>query len=301
MNTYKVLIGIVIVFIFALPLVLWQGAPVVDAATACYPQSTKQCISNIVYWYNSCGSVESVYQNCNITNQICEDARCVNKEASLPPPNPTPVTPTPTPTTPTQNQGQGGVSITMFASRDGSVLQWGKNVNSTGGNTFTVMLAVKNTSNLAMNNVVVKASMANLTYAGGLIIDTVSSQGDLVSGVTLGTLFPKSSKILFFTVTVPQDASPAVVQLSATSNVGTLVQDTDYITVTVAAPTVAVPETTGMVTGDTNPTTTITTPAAATGNSFLDNLKKNLYIWIIIAIILVAIFIIIFRKLSSDT
>ncbi len=56
------------------------GALETSAASAsCTPNASKQCISNIVYWYNSCGVLETVAQNCNKTNQICQNATCVDK------------------------------------------------------------------------------------------------------------------------------------------------------------------------------------------------------------------------------
>ncbi|MFH1610536.1 MAG: hypothetical protein ABIA91_01470, partial [Patescibacteria group bacterium] len=50
-------------------------------ATGCSPtcltHSTKQCSGNSVYWYNSCGVKEDIFQNCT-SNQICQNAQCVD-------------------------------------------------------------------------------------------------------------------------------------------------------------------------------------------------------------------------------
>jgi hypothetical protein len=56
------------------------------AGENCAPYATKQCISNISYWYNSCGALQSIYQNCNTTNQLCQNGQCIDKPT--PPPAP---------------------------------------------------------------------------------------------------------------------------------------------------------------------------------------------------------------------
>jgi hypothetical protein len=43
----------------------------------CTTHSTKQCSGNDVYWYNSCGTKEDVFQQCT-SNQVCQNAQCVN-------------------------------------------------------------------------------------------------------------------------------------------------------------------------------------------------------------------------------
>jgi len=75
---------------------LFLAMPQKAAADYCVSHTSTQCISNISYWYNSCGVLEDINQNCNTTNQICQNGQCVNKA-----PTPT-ATPNPTPA-PTSN------------------------------------------------------------------------------------------------------------------------------------------------------------------------------------------------------
>ncbi len=67
-------------------LALLSVNPLLAYADTCASHANKQCISNIVYWYDSCGALEDIYQNCNTTNQICQNAQCVNKAPVTPPP-----------------------------------------------------------------------------------------------------------------------------------------------------------------------------------------------------------------------
>jgi hypothetical protein len=57
------------------------AVPSVAEASAgnCYAYASKQCISNISYWYDSCGGIQAIAQNCNNTNQVCSNGYCVNK------------------------------------------------------------------------------------------------------------------------------------------------------------------------------------------------------------------------------
>jgi len=48
-----------------------------NCAPVCNSHLTKQCSGNSVYWYNSCGTKEDLFQTCN-SNQTCQDAQCVN-------------------------------------------------------------------------------------------------------------------------------------------------------------------------------------------------------------------------------
>jgi len=46
-------------------------------ANACTSHSAKQCSGNAVYWYNSCGTIEDIFQQCT-SSQTCQNAQCVN-------------------------------------------------------------------------------------------------------------------------------------------------------------------------------------------------------------------------------
>lgn len=50
----------------------------------CAPFATKKCISNISYWHDSCGALQDIYQNCNITGQICSNGQCIAKPQPAP-------------------------------------------------------------------------------------------------------------------------------------------------------------------------------------------------------------------------
>ena len=51
-------------------------------APTCTTHTTKQCSGSAVYWYNSCGAKEDIFQQC-ASNQICQNAQCVNITCSF--------------------------------------------------------------------------------------------------------------------------------------------------------------------------------------------------------------------------
>ncbi len=77
------MVAIASVLLIAIP-----GPASADTAY-CTSNATKQCIGNIVYWYNSCGALESIAQNCNVTGQVCQSAQCVTVNKPNQPVQPT--------------------------------------------------------------------------------------------------------------------------------------------------------------------------------------------------------------------
>jgi hypothetical protein len=258
-----------------------------NAADYCALHAKKQCISNIVYWYNSCGVLEDVYQNCNTTNQICQNAQCVNKTTDQNTVIQNQTTTNQSATNQTaisQNQIQNGnLIISIFGKKESEPLQWDKNISATDNDKINFLLIVKNSSDLPIDNVSVKTDVTNnIAYANDLKIDNLSLAGDIVSGVDLGTIALKTSKIISFTGSIMAQTNQVVAQITANINSGNMLYDSDYLTINIANKP------------------TVNTATVAPDNFITRNLKKNWYIWIIIIILLIVVFIIIFRKLSSN-
>ncbi|MDP3882830.1 MAG: hypothetical protein Q8Q48_02120, partial [Candidatus Staskawiczbacteria bacterium] len=55
----------------------------------CADNATKQCSGNSVYWYDSCGNKQGLYQSCT-QNQTCSNGSCVTNPTPPPPPPPPP-------------------------------------------------------------------------------------------------------------------------------------------------------------------------------------------------------------------
>ena len=59
---------------------------------------SKGCQNNIVYWYDTAGNKNDVYQNCSYSGQLCQDGKCVADPTPKPAVSPKPATTTPSTT-----------------------------------------------------------------------------------------------------------------------------------------------------------------------------------------------------------
>lgn len=342
----------------ALLVILAIWLPSASYAQTCSSNASKKCISNIVYWYDSCGALQSVYQNCNNTNQICQNGQCVNKTSSTPsnPPTTNPPTGiikhdvkschdgdlywyssngalsdvyqsckddnsctldncagnqcvnqlkcdgstcatssadyakycannsntnTNQPSATIQVQASApAISVALLASAKNTTLPLEKNIEAGNNNTIGFLEVIKNTSDVAIDNVIITTDLtSNLTYTGNLKIDDLASVGNIGTGINLGTLSPKATKILSFSATVNNEAPEGVVQITSNINASNIQYDSDSVALTIG--------TNSQINSTSN-------------TSFWDNIKTNWYIWLAIVIVLGTVFVILFRKLSSS-
>lgn len=313
----------------------------------CTPYATKKCVSNISYWYNSCGALEAVAQNCNNTNQVCQSGVCVNK---APVARPSPTTPgyvkhfrqqcsnnsvywydsrglandiakscddknsctqdscgdlkcsntlkcdgstcaagsadfmqycPIVPGTPGANTG-ASLSITIFGKKNAQNLEWTKSVNVINNDEINILLTIKNTSTAPIDNVSVRVdALDKIDYTGNLKVDNAAFSGNIAAGIDMGTIAPKTSKVVSFTGKVKPDAGQNVVQINTTVTANG-VSDSDYVIVNIQAPEVK------------------NNFAAALGNSPFVNFLKTYWLWIIVTLVLIGLFVVIFRRLSSN-
>lgn len=294
---------------------------------SCAQNAYKQCVSNISYWYDSCGNIQSVAQNCNSTSQTCQNGQCINT---------TPIstytayasktcyqnsvywrdsygyvtelyktcndgdssttdtcklsqcvyTPTAAGTTGTGTGTIGSqtqtaqVAVSVFASKESTPNQLGKNLTVANGEKVYFNLIVKNITSQPAENVTITADFAgNINYGNDLKIDESATGGDIATGIALGTVAPQTAKAITFSGTVQSLALQAF-QVTARANTSTG-SNADFLTMTVgSAGTAAVSE-------------------SGTGNAIWEFIKRW-YIWIIILIVLAVLFVIIFRRLSDS-
>ncbi len=329
---------------YEVPTILGTTAQTTGAGY-CMPQAAKKCVSNISYWYNSCGALESVAQNCNTTNQVCQSGQCVAKA------------PTPTPTSPsfvkryrqqcynnsvywynsngtvedvakdcndnnsctqdscgdlkcsntlkcdgstcqansddfkkycanvpgTGEQASGlSLSVAIIAKKDSEKLEWSKSVTANQNEKVSFLITVKNTSTSPINNVMVRADITDqVEYTGNLEIDNAALNANIINGIDLGALSEKTSKVISFTGTVKKDAQKSALQITASATSGTTA-DSDIAFINVGGPQVK------------------NNFAAALGSSPLVQFLKRSWFWIIVTIILIGLFIVIFRRLSTN-
>ena len=335
-----------------------------DAAT-CTPNATKQCVSNISYWYDSCGALQSIYQNCNTTGQICQSGQCVNNPSttvnhaskrcynndvfwynsqgilqdlaqSCNDKNSCTTdscaanactntlkcdgsTCAKTSTdyakycAGTQTQtGQAealGLAISLFGAKPSDAPALKKSIDAKTGDIINFLLVIKNTSTLPVDGVLVKADFPDgISYTDNVKIDNLASSENITTGITLGTITPKTSKTISFTgkaqsqTSLSGQASQNPVQVIATIGTQTATYDSDYVSVNIPSQSSTAATATSTITDNntSNPSETTVPDKAGAGSALLDSLLKNWWIILIVVAILVVVFIIIFRRLSSN-
>lgn len=57
--------------------VIDNGVTCIKGSALCIDHSLKQCFGSGVYWYNSCGTKQDLFQQC-ATNQTCQNAQCID-------------------------------------------------------------------------------------------------------------------------------------------------------------------------------------------------------------------------------
>jgi len=66
------------------------GVTVTETPTPYTSHFSKGCQNNIVYWYDTLGNKNDIYQNCNYSGQLCQDGKCVADPTPKPAPAPAP-------------------------------------------------------------------------------------------------------------------------------------------------------------------------------------------------------------------
>ena len=309
-------------------------------ASSCTSQSSRQCISNsnIAYWFNSCGALESVAQNCNNTNQVCQSGQCVNKapttinhytkscyqnalywydskgalrdlaqncqdknsctldscggnkcanelkcDGSTCAANSPDYIAYCSGSTPNQNNQtqNSALVVSNFVKKDDASTDWTKNIQAANDDKINFLIVVKNTSSQPLNTVLVKNDIANtIEYTGNLKINDLLSAGNIGSGVDVGTIAPQTSKAITFSATVHAQNTQITTQIAASASSSAL-YNSDVVTIAIA------PLDSSAATG-------------AISNTAVADFARKWYIWGIIAVILVVLFIVIFRRLSTN-
>lgn len=181
------------------------------------------------------------------------------------------------------NANAGGLSIALFAKQDINSNQWQKTAQVGANGQIYFMISVVNNSKDQIDNVNISANIpTEISSLGNLQLNGVAISGDIVSGINIGSLVSESSKSITFEGRTQTISATATKPATATSNVaGTIQSDSISISLTPEqAATAAVSA----------------APATAGFWGFL----KRWYLWILGAVVLVFLFVVVFKRLSTD-
>jgi hypothetical protein len=176
------------------------------------------------------------------------------------------------------------LSVSFFAKQDQNSTQWQKTVQVGSNGQVYFMISVVNNSASQVNNVNISANIPNeVTSLGNLQINGVLVSGDIVSGVSIGSLTPGGAKSITFEGKTQTISTQATEQAVATSNVSTGPAQSDSVSI-------------NLIPSQAAAASVSSTQSTSGFWAFL----KRWYLWILVALVLIFLFVVVFRRLSSN-
>ena len=166
-----------------------------------------------------------------------------------------------------------------------------KNITVAADQTINCLIIIKNTSTTPIiNDVEVRADIPEeIVSVGEIKIDGMEFNGNITSGINIGSFPPNVSKIITFTGKTLSPITQALTkQIAGIASSGAL-SSSDSLAINFQ-PTVAT----------TVATATTGIAVASLKSSSFSRFFKRWYVWILIAIILIFLFFVIFRRISSN-
>jgi len=284
---------------------------IVQARTACY--------GNSIQWFDSLGVASGLYKSCQDANSCtldacsadkcsntlkCDGSTCATGSADY---NTYCAAAQPNPVTPADQTHCGNglcettigetnvncpsdckvtntaaLSVSFFSKLDSSSSQWQKSAQVPSNSQVYFMISVVNNSTAQVDNVNISANIPNeISSLGDLKLNGVSVSGDIVSGINIGSIAPAATKSITFEGKTQTLSAGTTKQATATSNALGATQS-DSISINLVPTVVPAAVSAAPVTG-----------------GFWGFLKKW-YLWILGALVLIFLFIVVFKRFSSD-
>lgn len=296
--------------------VLNPEKPIVDPVVnpTYIPYSTKACYKGSVYWYDSLGAISGLYQNCidsnSCTQDSCQNAKCSNVQkcdgstcksdsedynkyclAKNCPngvcdqslgenENNCPVDCKSNNNTETKAEN---LLVSFFVKKDLASLQWDKTVQLGQNGIIYFMIVVNNNSNFQADSLVVSANIpTEISYLGNLKIDDVLVSGDIISGINIGSVQAQNKKTITFegktqTFNTKEDKQ-AVAFLNSNQ-----ISQSDFISINL----------------DANQSNLASVSSEVKSNVIWEFIKRW-YMWIAAGLVLIFLFIVVFRRVSKN-
>ena len=241
----------------------------------------KGCVGNTVYWYNSLGTQQDIYQNCSLSGQTCQNGACIGGQSYYTPPayiKPASTTPAPTTVTTTSVVKSNTLSVSILARNESTSTEWSKEISASKNEKINFLVTVKNISDATAENVSFKIDTAQNINAENIKIDNSEATGNIYSGINLGSMDKGTSKIISFNGVINSQDEKNGIKVTVTANSGDA-SDSDLIALNISKSSIAT--------------------ASLIDSPFM-SFVKQWYLWVIGIIVLISLFVIIFRRLSSN-
>jgi len=243
--------------------------PVPNPVPAYVKYYRKACYLNSIYWFDSYGYAQKLYKSCNDSNpatkDTCSAGQCVNTQDNNYQP-------------PVQ---QATVSVSFFAKKDPNAIDWGKTAEVGQNSTIYFLAAVKNNTDKEIQNVNISAVIpAEVAMIGNVKIDGNPAGGDIINGIAISSIPANGTKTVTFEGKTQSFATGGQKQAVANAKADNSAQS-DSLNL-------------NFVPGQ--PGAVLEAPAASGFLGFI----KRWYLWILVAMMLVFLFVVIFRRLSQN-
>ena len=246
MQKYSLIIGFGLVLLFSLfsvvfaqnyyevPPPIQAPPPIFTPAPSSAPSSNyvqyskKICSGNDLYWFDSKGVKQNLYQSCSDNNECtldaCQNDACQNqlkcdqttckKDSSafsqycL-----------------QSNQNTTALSnnpnlvVLLLVKKSAEPLKWVKTIEISPEEKIDFMALIKNNGSRAIDNINVKAEMPEeIDYKGELAVSGVYSRENIKDGLNLGSLAPAEEKIIIFSGKSKTDIKEGQKEIIAKAN-----------------------------------------------------------------------------------
>ncbi|MCX6723539.1 MAG: hypothetical protein NT094_05800 [Candidatus Staskawiczbacteria bacterium] len=192
------------------------------------------------------------------------------------------------------NTNASELMISFFAKKNSASGEWQKTAEAKSNDQVYFMIYATNNSTTQIDNVNILANIPReISSLGNLQVNGIPTSGNIISGVNIGSLGPKTTKSIIFEGKTQTLSENATKQATATINIsGSTAQTTtaksDSISINL------IPN------QNQNQAAAAVSLTPATSESGFMGFFKQWYVWILIGLILIFLFIIVYRRLSSN-
>lgn len=245
-----------------------------------YIKHYKKGCNNNLYWYDSNGEPNDIYKNCSDDNELtkdsCLDNQCVNEVIASNDYNEQVIS------------SVKGIDTSIFCGIKNDSINFSKDVTIGADETINCFMVVKNTSTTLIDDIVVRADIPEeIIGISEIKIDGMEFSGNITSSINIGSFSPNASKLITFSGKIFSPITQSLTKQITGIVVSGALSSSDSLEINFQ-PTVA-----GATDSDTNLVEFSET------SPFVEFFKRW-YIWILTAIVLIFLFFVIFRRISSN-
>jgi len=264
----------------------------------------KACYGNNIYWYDSLGSVSAFYKSCLDSNtctvDTCSAGACSNQlkcdgttcaalsddyiKYCVPENCGNNVCDSDLGETAENcpNDCETDLSVSFFGSYDVSSTEWQESTQVGQNSQIYFMVVVTNNGTNKVEDIIVSADIpSEIVSLGNVKIDGSAISRDIVSGVNIGALEASNVKTLTFEGKTQAFSTQRTKQAVISVRVSEQTQ-TDFVDITF------------------NPSQTVGAFVSGAATNNIWEFIKRWYLWILIGVVLIFLFIVVFRRLSAN-